>query len=549
MSSKQEISKRLGELFGQNLEEMAGQLPAQGSQIINKQTTRFRQTKGQPKDVYSIKVLFSVVEGSSQKFYVGGDGSPRFIYEIPATAFVRDASLTNTGRGTSDWLAGISYSFSDAEGDTFVYLTPATTEVYRTSAAEGNFYNRLQPRGVAWSTNVFESMAAPYPIGSIPQNNQFQSFSASVDTYQAGVYYYLTTQFGSIPADATAAQAMEIMNPLFSMNFEQYTGDTTGLDPGTSYYVERKGILNYTPANFRTTNWRGTVEAQWHATQVGGDPPPGFPNGTGAGGFYPIHIYGVYDDGDVFQGFAYDNEYALSTFRATGITQTHFIAKGVANKAQFAVTGMAGGTELENGVSWFSAADCVGSSYVLPNLTRPLLWSKVGFLGFESPFKRYEIEADQPLIVGLGLKTALVARVRGSRLETIRDAVSFINEEGQEVTLDLSGISGSGKGIDALRPDRFGFGFIPTHASTLIDKTHYWVDLDRLELQGSDHDAYSARLTQWREGGSSIKVSVFIDKIDGQQISRSTKTNQKILGLRIPQNSVSRVYAASYYPA
>jgi hypothetical protein len=58
----------------------------------------------------NIKILFSVIEGSENVFYIGGDReTPKEVYResIPAYGFSTDGYITNSGKGLNKWVIGI----------------------------------------------------------------------------------------------------------------------------------------------------------------------------------------------------------------------------------------------------------------------------------------------------------------------------------------------------------------------------------------------------------------------------------------------------------
>lgn len=135
--SERELSKRLADLFKQDLDEVAGQLPPQGSQVINRQTTRFRQTKGKPKKTYPLKLLIGerTAEGK-YRFYIGGDRrTPTFIYESDVQIYGFNAGFVNTGKGLNDWIATFIVGTADTpETNQFVHIDGRTGETKTFSA-------------------------------------------------------------------------------------------------------------------------------------------------------------------------------------------------------------------------------------------------------------------------------------------------------------------------------------------------------------------------------------------------------------------------------
>jgi len=58
----------------------------------------------------NVKILFSVLEGTQNVFYIGGDRkTPKEVYRetIPASGFSTNGYITNSGKGTNKWIVGI----------------------------------------------------------------------------------------------------------------------------------------------------------------------------------------------------------------------------------------------------------------------------------------------------------------------------------------------------------------------------------------------------------------------------------------------------------
>jgi hypothetical protein len=96
--SERDLSRRLRELFQQDLGEVARQLPQQGSQVINQQTTRFRQVKAKPEPV---KFLFKATAyrlGNLNTFL--GGAFPKISLLASSSYF----AVSNTGKRRDDYL-------------------------------------------------------------------------------------------------------------------------------------------------------------------------------------------------------------------------------------------------------------------------------------------------------------------------------------------------------------------------------------------------------------------------------------------------------------
>lgn len=158
--SDRELSRRLADLFRQDLDEVAGQIPSQGSQVINRQTTRFRQTKGKQKKLYPIKILFSYVEGSERLFFIGGDRpTPARIHSIPASASVRSAGISNIGPGLRDYIIGINYATPSSAVYDSILVTLYGNQPSKNWQLQARGTNQLVWRGQGfWSSDsIFQN--------------------------------------------------------------------------------------------------------------------------------------------------------------------------------------------------------------------------------------------------------------------------------------------------------------------------------------------------------------------------------------------------------
>jgi hypothetical protein len=93
------------------------------SQVVNERVVRQRQTKKiRPILNSRFKVLFTVEDGESLKFYVGGDReTPYLITSLAASAVGSGASITNTGPRLNDWIACIQVSVGESQAPRLYY--------------------------------------------------------------------------------------------------------------------------------------------------------------------------------------------------------------------------------------------------------------------------------------------------------------------------------------------------------------------------------------------------------------------------------------------